>query len=106
MADYRLDCCGGFPSHKDNCPALLEVRKSEATRFAQEVEKRHKWNAYFDSLSEESLFKYIDLVDREIKRLNRYVERRNHALSYLREKGKVSRYMEWKRNDNERKVQE
>ncbi len=27
MADYRLDCCGGFPSHRDKCTASADYEK-------------------------------------------------------------------------------
>jgi hypothetical protein len=30
MADYRLDCCGGFPGHEPGCRALAEAPVREA----------------------------------------------------------------------------
>lgn len=38
MADYRLDCCGGFPSHRDNCTAESDYQQR---RLAEAATKEH-----------------------------------------------------------------
>lgn len=43
MADYRLDCCGGFPTHEDGCVASAQqrvARRERARVHAEEPAKR------------------------------------------------------------------
>lgn len=37
MADYRLDCCGGFPTHKDGCRAVAEAPARKAAKTERDA---------------------------------------------------------------------
>jgi hypothetical protein len=105
MADYRLDCCGGFPSHSPDCLAGARARDAEESRMKAALDEEKKWDIFFSGLTEEQLFAYADLVNKEIDRLSIYVSRRNHVYRFMRKANKASAYIEKRRNDRS-KVQE
>lgn len=106
MADYKLDCCGCFPNHRAGCVAGAQAVEAEEKRLAAKLEEEKKWERYFSCLPDEQLFNYVDSLNREIERRSRYVNRRNQVYAYMRKTGKAVAYLDRKRNDNGRKVQE
>lgn len=98
MADYKLDCCGGFPGHKAGCLAGAQAMEAEERRLAAEIEEVKRYDAFFAGMTDEELFAYVRVLDRQIKLMQRFVERRRRATDYIRKSGKIEKYFEDRRN--------
>lgn len=98
MADYRLDCCGGFPSHNPGCSAIERGREIAARQKAEKAAEAKKWNDFFDGMTEEQLFQYAELCQKELDRVHRFRQRRDKAMDYMRQKHLARKYLDWTRN--------
>lgn len=98
MADYRLDCCGGFPGHRPDCPTRGERIAREREYAAQKREEDKRWNEFFDKMDDEQIFTYIKLCDDHVKRAERFRKRSERAKRYLRDRGRIWKYLDWTRN--------
>ncbi len=46
MADYRMDCCGGFPSHNPGCKAEATYEERKKTQEARKALLDKMWARY------------------------------------------------------------
>lgn len=97
MADYRLDCCGGFPNHLAGCPSIQREIEYERERRLNEETEQKKWDDFFSGMSHEQLFLYTELCQKELDRLHKFRLRRDKAMDYMRRKHIATKFLDWKR---------
>ena len=96
MADYRLDCCGGFPNHRSGCRSEIYIEQATRERQQAELNKAAAWNQFFSEMTDEELFRYVDEEDKKFKALELHKERKARALAYMRMTSKSSDYLDWR----------
>jgi hypothetical protein len=92
MADYSLECCGGFPEHKHWCYVQEEIAALEKIRRDEE----EAWTNFFDKMTDEQLFVYIDDTEKKLANANRYRNRLKRAHEYLRRYGPLQKYTDYR----------
>lgn len=104
MADYRQSCSNpgcrfnGFSGHSPGCPVPYDQQKEARRVVEKKREEDAYWHDFFESMTDEDLFRYVEATDKKIKALAKYEKRKVRALSYMRDKYKLSNYLDWKRN--------
>ena len=96
MADYRLDCCGGFPSHRVGCRVGIDIQQAERESRERELNEAAAWNLFFSNMTDEELFNYVDKEDKKLEALELHQERKARALAYMRMTSKSSDYLDWR----------
>ena len=94
MADYRLECCGGYPGHDEGCPVLIEERKMWTEALRRTKEKKAREEAYWSSMSDEQVFQELNECKRRIKEMQFWIDRNNSGTDYLRKYGKITAYLD------------
>lgn len=94
MADYRLDCCGGYPNHRTGCSAAAAEWEYEKKARENDRKADSAWKTFFDNMTEEQLFDYADRARSEVERANRWRERQNRAYKYMRDNYKMLKWLD------------
>lgn len=101
MADYRLDCCGGFPSHKASCPILPHEHETEVLLARKQQEDKAKWDELFDGMTDQQIYDCLEECRKQIEYAQRWVNARNRGYDYLRSRGRIAGYLDWRRNNSD-----
>ena len=100
MADYRLECCGGFPNHKSGCAAYQQEVERHRQRNQEQRRRDDAWKAFFRNMNDEELFEYADKARAELKKAYKWQERQRQVLAYMRDNYMSQRYLDRRRNKN------
>jgi hypothetical protein len=104
MADYRQSCSNpgckytGFSGHSPGCPVPFKEQLAARRRIEEKNEEDAYWHDFFSNMTNEELFEYAEQADKKILALKKYEKRKARVLAYMRDKYKISDYLDWKRN--------
>lgn len=94
MSDYRLECCGGFPSHLPGCDVDADEHDAWMRAVKETKEKKAREEEYWSSMSDEQIFAELAECRKQIKANSFWVNRHNSGTDYLRKYGKISAYLD------------
>lgn len=100
MADYRLECCGGFPSHKAGCRSAEDESNYWRDRRREQQQRDAAWKAFFRNMTDEEIFEYADKARAEVEKAYKWQERQRRVLAYMRDNYLSQVYLNKRRNKN------
>ena len=94
MADYRLECCGGFPWHRPGCDVAADEHDARMRAAQEAKEKKARDEEYWSSMTDEQILAELAECQKQIKANAFWVNRHNSGTDYLRKYGKISAYLD------------